>query len=75
VVEHFLAHKTVLCAEEITVVGHRCTMNGRVPETDRVGVIERWPALTTQKEVRHVYWSSWGLQKVYIKILPESQLL
>jgi Integrase zinc binding domain/RNase H-like domain found in reverse transcriptase len=48
----FSGPKTVLCAEEITVVGHVCTMNGRVPETDRVGVIERWGALTTQKEVR-----------------------
>ena len=48
----FSGSKTVLCAEEITVVGHRCTVNGRIPEMDRIGVIERWPALTCQKDVR-----------------------
>ena len=48
----FSGYKTVLCAEEITVVGHRCTMNGRMPEMDRVGVIERWPALNDKSEVR-----------------------
>jgi hypothetical protein len=41
----FSGPKTVLIAEEITVVGHRCTIDGRLPETDRVGVIERWLAL------------------------------
>ena len=48
----FSGYKTILCAEEITVVGHRCTINGRIPETDRVGVIERWPPSTTPTEVR-----------------------
>ena len=36
----FSGHKTTLCAAEITVVGHRCMYNGKLPETDRVGVIE-----------------------------------
>jgi hypothetical protein len=39
----FSGPNTVLCAEEITVVGHRCTIDGRMPEVDRVGVISRWP--------------------------------
>ena len=30
----FSGPKTTLCAEEITVVGHRCTYEGRLPETD-----------------------------------------
>jgi hypothetical protein len=37
----FSGHKMTLCAEEITVVGHRCTYEGRLPETDRVGTIKR----------------------------------
>ena len=35
----FSGPKTTICAEEITVVSHRCTYKGRLPETDRVGVI------------------------------------
>jgi hypothetical protein len=38
----FLGFKSVLCAEEIMVVGHQCTYEGRKPSTDRVGIIERW---------------------------------
>src|SRR5437016_13855014 len=49
----FSGYKTILCAEEITVVGHRCTMKGRMPETDRIGVIERYGALNTQTDVRN----------------------
>jgi RNase H-like domain found in reverse transcriptase len=48
----FSGPKTTLCAEEITVVGHRCTPEGRLPETDRVGVIRRWLACTNISEVR-----------------------
>ena len=62
----FSGHKTTLCAEEITVVGHRCTMKGRMPDTDRVGVIERWPALTTVTEVRQ-FLGVVGVCRVFIK--------
>ena len=36
----FSGLKTTLCAAEITVVGHRCTYDGRLPETNHVGVIK-----------------------------------
>ena len=39
----FLGPKTVLCAEEIMVVGHRCMSKDRKPEVDRVSIISRWP--------------------------------
>ena len=48
----FSGPKTTLCAEEIVVVGHRCTYEGRLPETDRVGVIVRWPACSNATDVR-----------------------
>ena len=48
----FSGPKTVLCADEIVVVGHRCTYEGRLPETDRVGVIIRWPPCNTVTDVR-----------------------
>ena len=62
----FSGKKTVLCAEEITVVGHRCTMNGRLPDTDRVGVISRWPALKDQHEVRQ-FIGLVGVCRIFIK--------
>jgi Integrase zinc binding domain/RNase H-like domain found in reverse transcriptase len=62
----FSGHKTVLCAEEITVVGHRCTREGRLPEVDRVGVITRWPACTTVSEVR-MFLGTIGVCRVFIK--------
>jgi hypothetical protein len=62
----FSGHKTILCAEEITVVGHRCTMRGRMPDTDRVGVIERWPVLTDQTKVRN-FLGTLGVCRAFIK--------
>ena len=62
----FSGHKTVLCAEEITVVGHRCTIDGRLPEVHRVGVITRWPACTTVSEVR-MFLGTIGVCRVFIK--------
>ena len=49
--ETFSGQKTVLCAEEIMVVGHRCTMEGRKPETDQVRVISRWPECQNMTEI------------------------
>jgi hypothetical protein len=34
--------KTVLCVEEITVVGHRCTPSGRLPDPSRIDKIVKW---------------------------------
>jgi len=62
----FSGPKTVLCAEEITVVGHRCTIDGRKPETDRVGVINRWPACKNVTDVR-MFLGTVGVCRVFIK--------
>ena len=62
----FSGYKTMLCAAEITVVGHRCTFDGRLPETDRVGVIERWPACKNISEVR-MFLGTIGVCRVFIK--------
>ena len=56
----------VLIAEEITVVGHRCTINGRLPETDRVGVIDRWPACGNITDVR-MFLGTIGVCRVFIR--------
>ena len=38
----FSGHKSVICAEEITVVGHRCGYDGRKPEEARVKIVRNW---------------------------------
>src|SRR5277367_3499610 len=38
----FSGYKSTLCAPEITVLGHRCTFNGRLPDQSRVSKIINW---------------------------------
>src|SRR5208282_2998171 len=38
----FSGYKTTLCAEEITVLGHRCTRKGRLPDKSRLAKIVNW---------------------------------
>ena len=35
----FSGKKTVICADEIEVLGHKCTFKGRMPSDDKIGVI------------------------------------
>ena len=62
----FSGYKSTLCAPEITVVGYKCTIDGRIPETDRVGVISRWPACKNVSEVR-MFLGTVGVCRVFIK--------
>ena len=62
----FSGPKTVLCAEEITVVGHHCTIDGRKPETDRVGIISRWPTCKNVTDVR-MFLGTIGVCRIFIK--------
>src|SRR5271168_3209266 len=62
----FSGPKTVLCADEIVVVGHRCTYEGRLPGTDRVGFITRWPPCKTVTDVR-MFLGTIGVCRVFIK--------
>ena len=48
----FSGFKTVLCAEEITVLGHRCTINGCLPEPARVAKIVNWGPCEDLSDVR-----------------------
>ena len=38
----FSGHKSTLCTPEITVLGHWCTINGRLPDKSRVSKIVNW---------------------------------
>ncbi|KAJ3499308.1 hypothetical protein NLJ89_g10112 [Agrocybe chaxingu] len=48
----FSGLKSVLCAPEITVLGHRCTYQGRLPDLKRVAVISNWGPCENLSDVR-----------------------
>ncbi len=58
--------KSVLCADEFHVVGHVCSFAGRKPDTDRVGVIQRWPDLKDVSEVRQ-FLGTIGVFRMFIE--------
>jgi hypothetical protein len=53
----FSGAKSILCAGEFHVVGHLCSFEGRKADTDRVGVILRWPPLKDIPDVQQLIWS------------------
>jgi hypothetical protein len=62
----FSGAKSVLCAEEFFVVGHMCSFEGRRPDTDRIGVILRWPPLKDVSEVRQ-FLGTVGVMRMFIR--------
>ncbi|OSD01857.1 hypothetical protein PYCCODRAFT_1343344, partial [Trametes coccinea BRFM310] len=48
----FSGTKSVLCADEFTVVGHRCTYAGRVPEPSNYAKVLHWGPCHSLSEVR-----------------------
>ena len=48
----FSGKKSIICAEEFTVVGHLCSYEGRKPNPERVGEITRWGPCKDVSEVR-----------------------
>ena len=62
----FSGFKSILCAEEITVVGHRCTYEGRKPDTNRVGVITDWGPCKDIHDV-NAFIGTVGVLRMFIK--------
>ena len=58
--------KTFLCAEEITVLGHRCTINGRMPDQSRVAKIVNWGPCQDLTDVR-AFLGTIGVCRLFIK--------
>jgi hypothetical protein len=48
----FSGYKSLLCAEEIMVVGHRCTPQGRLPDQTRIAKIAKWGPCQNLSDVR-----------------------
>jgi Integrase zinc binding domain/RNase H-like domain found in reverse transcriptase len=58
--------KTVLCAEEISVLGHRCTIDGRLPDQSRVIKIVNWGPCEDLSDVR-AFLGTIGVCRLFIR--------
>jgi hypothetical protein len=61
----FSGYKSLVCAPEITVVGHLCTMEGRKPTTDRVKIIMDWERFNNVSDIR-AFLGTTGTLRSYI---------
>ena len=48
----FSGYKSALCTHEITVLGHRCTPKGRLPDLTKVDKVANWGKLFNLTDVR-----------------------
>ena len=62
----FSGFKSFLCASEITVLGHRCTINGRLPEQSRVDKVINWGPCRDLSDVR-AFLGTIGVCRLFIK--------
>ena len=62
----FSGVKTTLCAPEITVLGHRCTMNGRLPDQSRVAKLLNWGPCKDISDVR-AFLGTMGVCRLFIR--------
>ena len=61
----FSGKKTLICAESIEVLGHKCDYEGRKPTEDRIGVIMRWEHCKNLRDVRS-FLGITGVLRAYI---------
>jgi hypothetical protein len=62
----FSGVKTFLAAQEITVTGHRCTMDGRLPDQSRVIKIINWGPCRDLSDVR-AFLNTIGVCRLFIR--------
>ena len=62
----FSGVKTTLCAAEITVLGHRCTFNGRLPDPSRIAKINNWGPCKDLSDVR-AFLGTIGVCRLFIR--------
>jgi len=62
----FSGYKGSLCSREITVVGHRCTPEGRLPDESRISAIAKWTNCSNLSEVR-AFLGTIGVVRIFIK--------
>ena len=62
----FSGYKATLCAPETTVVGHRCTYEGRLPDESRIAKILNWGPCYDLSEVR-AFLGTIGVCRMFIR--------
>ena len=62
----FSGLKSTLCSETAVIVGHKCTMEGRLPDESRVQKIVDWPICKNLTEVRG-FLGTLGTIRIFIK--------
>ena len=62
----FSGFKTRLCAPEITVLGHRCTAEGRLPDQSRVEKVTNWGPCKDLTDVR-AFLGTIGVCRLFIR--------
>ncbi|THH20446.1 hypothetical protein EW146_g896 [Bondarzewia mesenterica] len=61
----FSGHKVILCSPKITVVGHRCTPHGCLPEEPHVEKIINWGPCCNLSDV-HAFLGTIGVIRIFI---------
>src|SRR5271156_6617713 len=62
----FSGYKSTLCAPEITVLGHRCTFDGRLPDQSHVAKIANWGPCNDLTDV-HAFLGTIGVCRLFIR--------
>ena len=62
----FSGYKSILCAPEITVLGHRCTAEGRLPDPSKLAKIVNWGPCRDLTDVR-AFVGTIGVCRLFIK--------
>jgi hypothetical protein len=62
----FNGKKLEACVPSAIIVGHKCTIDGRVPDDTKVQKIRDWPPCATLTEVR-AFLGTCGLIRIFIK--------
>ncbi len=62
----FSGFKSLLCAPEITILGHRCTYEGRLPDLSRVAAISNWGPCKDLSDVRS-FLGTIGVCRLFIR--------
>jgi hypothetical protein len=62
----FSGLKLAVCVSEFTVVGHRCTYEGRLPDDSRVAVVKNWGPCLSLSEVR-AFLGTIGVVRIFIR--------
>jgi len=62
----FSGHKLSVCVEEIIVLGHRCTYQGRLPDETKVAAIQNWGPCHNLSDVR-TFLGTVGVCRIFIR--------